>query len=284
MKTIVITGGTDGIGRALAQTYLGRGDQVVIVGTSHAKGEAFLAASRGQGAESRASFIQARLELIDENTRLIDQLAARFGKLDMLVLGARYHRSTRVETADGLEFNFALVYLSRFLLSHGLVGPLRRAGNAVVLNFADAGSFGPPQWDDLQQAKQYHGMTAMVQAGILNGLLAVDFADRYSGTNIRYVNNFPGPVVTSFAGEYDHDPATARQVASLRSTGKPVDAAVRDIVPFIDSAAHGPLTAVNQGTAVPTAGPGTPSLKDARRLYDYTRDLIDSRSLRRDAR
>ena len=42
MKTIVVTGGTSGIGRALASTYLARGEQVVCVGPDPAKGERFL--------------------------------------------------------------------------------------------------------------------------------------------------------------------------------------------------------------------------------------------------
>ncbi|MEU4658993.1 SDR family NAD(P)-dependent oxidoreductase [Streptomyces sp. NPDC023723] len=172
MKTVVITGGTDGIGRGLARVHLERGDQVVVVGTDKAK------------AEPGAWFIRADLE--------------------------------RRETADGLESNFALTYLSRFLLSHGLAGLLGRAADPVVLNFGGAGRFGPPRWDDLQQRTRYHGLTAMIQAGILNAALAVDFVGRHPA--IRYVNTFPGTVATSFAGDYDE--AEAAQICRLRATGK----------------------------------------------------------------
>ncbi|MFB7501300.1 SDR family NAD(P)-dependent oxidoreductase [Streptomyces sp. NPDC056161] len=172
MKTVVITGGTDGIGRGLGRIYLERGERVVVVGTDKAK------------TEPGARFIRADLELIDENRRLIDRLSAEVDTIDVLVLGARFQRSRRTETADGLESNFALTYLSRYLLSHDLAGPLGRAADPVVLNFGGAGRFGPPRWDDLQQRTQYHGLTAMIQAGILNAALAVDFVGRHppSGT------------------------------------------------------------------------------------------------------
>jgi NAD(P)-dependent dehydrogenase (short-subunit alcohol dehydrogenase family) len=39
VKTIVLTGATDGIGRALAVARLGAGDRVIIVGRTRAKGE-----------------------------------------------------------------------------------------------------------------------------------------------------------------------------------------------------------------------------------------------------
>jgi NAD(P)-dependent dehydrogenase (short-subunit alcohol dehydrogenase family) len=269
-----VQGGTDGIGRALAQVYLERGDRAVVVGTNRAKGAAFLAAARRLRADDRASFIQADLELINENTHLTEQLSAELDQVDVLVLGARYLRSARVETADGVESNFALSYLSRFLLSHGLIGLLDRAADPVVLNFGGAGSFGTPQWNDLQQRRNYHGLSAMVHAGVLNALLAVDFVDRYPASKVRYVNNFPGTVATSFAG--DHDPATAAQIARLRVTGKPVEAAVDEILPFLDPGDYGRITVVDEGRVV-HLDPAVSSISDARRLYDYTRHLLDGR-------
>ncbi|MFJ2158101.1 SDR family NAD(P)-dependent oxidoreductase [Streptomyces sp. NPDC087856] len=257
MKTVVITGGTDGIGRGLARLYLGRGDRVVVVGTDQTK------------AEPGSLFFGADLELIDENKRLIERLASEFDTIDVLVLGARFQRSTRTETADGLESNFALSYLSRYLLSHGLVDQLRRAADPVVLNFGGAGRFGPPRWDDLQQRTRYRGIMAMIQAGVLNAALAVDFVAR--NPSIRYVLNFPGTVATSFAG--DHDEAEAAQIRHLRATGKPVETAVREILPFLDSGAPGRPVAVSEGVVIPL-DPQASSHADVRRLYDYTQEVL----------
>ena len=130
----------------------------------------------------------------------------------------RFHRSTRAETADGFESNFALYYLSRFLFSHGLGGLMQRAEHPVVLNFGGAGLTGPVRWDDLQLRRRYPGTGALGHSAALCDLLGVSFTATHADPPIRYVLNHPGVVVTSFSGEYDAE--TAAQVDLLKVTGK----------------------------------------------------------------
>jgi NAD(P)-dependent dehydrogenase (short-subunit alcohol dehydrogenase family) len=269
--TAVITGGTDGIGRALADLYLDRGHEVLIVGKSTVKGEAFLRDAARRGTEDRARFLPADLSLVAENRRVIDRIVERWPALDVLVLGARYHRSTRSETADGFESNFALFYLSRYLLSHGLADVLRRADHPTVLNFGGAGQTGPVRWDDLQLRRNYPGTGALGHGGALCDLLGVHFTEVHGDPPpVHYVLNHPGVVATSFAGEYDA--ATASAVDRLRITGKPVSQAVAQILPFLDGPATG-LTAVLEGRRVPTDTPAF-DRGSAARLDRLTKDLL----------
>ncbi|WP_104630617.1 oxidoreductase [Streptomyces sp. MH60] len=253
----MITEGTDGIGRGIARVHLARGERVVDIGTDKAK------------TEPGAWFLRADLDLIDENGRLIDRLSPELDTIDVLVLGARVQRSRHTETADGLESYFELTYLSRFLLSRGLAGLLGRAAGPGGLNYCGAGCFGPPRWDGLQQRTQHHGRTAAIQAGILNAPLAVDFVGHHPA--IRYVNYFPGTVATSFAG--DCDDAEAAQIDRLRVTGNPVETAVKEILPFLDSGSPGHPVAVSARGAVLLDSHSSPPA-DARRLYDYTREVL----------
>ncbi|GLW55609.1 SDR family NAD(P)-dependent oxidoreductase [Kitasatospora phosalacinea] len=268
MATAVITGGTDGIGRALATTYLERGHHVLVVGTDPAKGAAFRADAHRRGAGERARFLAADLSLVAENRRLLDHVAAHHPAVDLLVLGARYHRSTRAETADGLESNFALFYLSRHLLSHGLLPQLRRAESPVVLNFGAAGLGGPVRWDDLQLRRDYPGTGALGHAGALCDLLATHLAHQHP--DVPQVVNHPGVTATGFAGEYD--PATAAHVHRLRTRAKPATEAVAQILPHLD-APPAPLTAVHEGRRVPTDTPAFDPAA-ARRLHATTERLL----------
>lgn len=230
MKTAVITGGTDGIGRGLAEHCLAAGYTVLVIGTNATKGK---------------------------------KIAS---------LAARYHRSARTLTADGIESNFALFYLSRFLFSHGLVGSLRQAENPVVLNFGGAGLTTPIRWHDIQWETGYHGVRAMGQAGRLNDLLAVDFLDRHADSGIRYVINLPGVVATSFAGEYEYSAVTASQVEELRAIGRPVSQAVAEIRPFLGPGGDR-LTAVREGRRLALESNAW-DLIEARRLRDLTQAVL----------
>ncbi|MEU5092782.1 hypothetical protein [Streptomyces sp. NPDC021356] len=130
MKTAVTTGGTDGTGHGLAPIHLQRGGRAVVVGTGQAKA--------GPG----AWVIQTDLELIDGNGRLTDPLSAGLDTIDVLRRGAPLQRSTRPDTADGVESGFTLTHLSRFLGSHGLAGLLGRAADPVALDLGGAGPVG----------------------------------------------------------------------------------------------------------------------------------------------
>jgi NAD(P)-dependent dehydrogenase (short-subunit alcohol dehydrogenase family) len=110
MRTHVITGGTDGIGKAVAHHYLDSGHEVVVVGRSAEKGKAWLDAARQRGAAGRAHFIHADLSLTTETRAAIDRVRSSFSTVDTLVLCARHFRTTRLVTAEGFENTFARIY------------------------------------------------------------------------------------------------------------------------------------------------------------------------------
>ncbi|MFD2765931.1 SDR family NAD(P)-dependent oxidoreductase [Micromonospora eburnea] len=256
MKTIVITGGTDGMGRALARTYLERGDTVAIIGRDKEKAAML----------PNAHFIPADLSLISENRRVIEEINSAFPTVDALVLCARYFRSTRFETADGVEGTFALEYLSRFLLSHGLTDP------QVIVNVSGPGlPMDAIHWNDLMLEHGYNGVAAQMQAGKANDLLGVAYATQHRVSRTRYVLINPGGVSTSFAGEYDAP--TAAHVASLRRYGKPVEEGIKPIVTRIDHPPAEPLSAFMQDQPISLDQPSFDP-RAAARLHELTLEVV----------
>ncbi|MEE1735369.1 SDR family NAD(P)-dependent oxidoreductase [Streptomyces sp. BE147] len=275
MKTIVVTGGTSGIGQALAHTYLGRGDQVVVLGPDPAKGRAFLGAARKAGAGDRAFFVEADLSLVSENRRVIEEIGARFAAVDALVLCARYFRSFRAVTSEGFEHNFALYYLSRYLLGYGLAGLMDKADAPVIMNIAGPGAGAAGiRWDDLGLERGYDGWQAMFQGGRLNDLLGVAFAEGGGGHRARYVLLFPGGTRTGFAGDFD--PATAAYVDQMKQAAQPVEAAIPPIAAIIDSPPREPLSAFVEGVPLSLLRPAFDK-GAAARLDRVTRELLRDR-------
>ncbi|MFJ8128285.1 SDR family NAD(P)-dependent oxidoreductase [Streptomyces hydrogenans] len=247
MSTLVIAGGTDGIGKALAERHLDRGDTVLVIGRDPAKGRTYLERARARGAGDRARFVRADLSLLADTGAAIERITAETPAVDALVLCARHYRSRRTVTPEGYEENFALFYLSRYLLGHGLVPVLRKAERPVVVNVAGPGApLDVVRWDDLQLRHGYHGGAALGHGGKLNDLLAVAFADRYAATTgIRYVLIHPGVTATGFSGEYDAE--TLRHIRSMQQRAKPVSAALPPIVDALDDPPAAPLSAFVEG-------------------------------------
>lgn len=274
MKTIVISGGTDGMGKALGLEYLERGDTVVAIGSNAGKGADFLTAAAQLGAADRAHFIGADLSLMSENRRVLTQLTAQFPVVDALVLAARYYRSTRHETAEGLEASFALFYMSRFMLSHGLATALAKAENPVVMDLAGpGGDLDKIRWDDLQFANGYDPDAVMHQCGKLSDLLGVRFAAAHGGSGIRYVLLHPGLTRTGFTGEYSA--ADQVLVEGMLKRAQPIEAGIARIIRHLDNPSAKAFCAYMQDNEVEVSGKPFDA-EAADRLYRLTTALLDA--------
>ena len=261
-RVTVISGGTNGMGRALALARLARGDQVVAIGSDPAKGRAL---------GDAVTFLRADLTSIAETRRVIGVILERWPVVDALALFANRQAPSRISTVDGLEATFALYYLSRHLLSHGLRPALDRAPAPVIVNVAGVGTTkGSIQWDDLQLRRRYRMITAQLQAGRATTC--------WAWTSPR--PRAPGPATCSTT------PASPAAATSARCRPRwrcdPALAArsrprspksVRPVADWIDTPPAAPLTAVDRGRPVPLDLP-TLDPAAAARLAAATTDLL----------
>jgi PPOX class probable F420-dependent enzyme len=271
-SNFVITGGTDGMGKAVALDRLRRGDEVAIVGRDADKGVAFLDLAARIGAADRAHFVHADLSLMAATRAAIDEIRELFPAVDALVLCARHYRATRTVTAEGFESTFALFYLSRFVLSYELTDLLGAAHAPVIVNVCGPGANpGTIRWHDLGFEHGYRGLAAQMQGGLLNDLLGVGYPHHSSSRKVRYVLVNPGTVRTGFSGEYDAE--TAAQVDALRAAAMPVEEGIAPILALLDDPPAQPISAWMRGTPIPLTG-ATFDVATAHRLHAETRRLL----------
>ncbi|MEV4197115.1 SDR family NAD(P)-dependent oxidoreductase [Micromonospora globbae] len=263
MGVVVVSGGTNGMGRAFALGRAERGDQVVVLGRNRERGAAL--------AGGAITFLPVDLASVSETRQVVEHILTEYPVVDALTLFANALAPRRIVTADGLERTFALYYLSRYLLSFGLRPALDRATTPVIVNIAGVGvSKGEVHWADPQLASGYSLVTAQLQAGRANDLLGVGFAQR-SGSRARYVLYHPG---FTRSGDRSGLPLAVRGLLAAASVAaRPVADAVAPIHHFLDAPPAAPLTAVDRKKELPASFP-TLDPQKAERLMDLTEQLL----------
>src|SRR5688572_15638691 len=208
-RTVLVTGGTHGIGKATATGLAALGARVAITGRDPGRAEAAAAEIRADGGLPVEVFV-ADMSAQAEVRRLASEVLQTFPRLDVLVNNVGGFWNTRHVTADGLEHTFALNHLAPFLLTHLLLGRLRQSAPArVVIVSSNAQAMGRIDFDDLQGELSYSGARAYSQSKLANVLFSYELARRLKGTPVTSNALHPGVVSTSFGAE---DPATVQRV------------------------------------------------------------------------
>jgi hypothetical protein len=196
MRTILITGGANGLGKGVAMHYLKKGERVIAVGSSKDNGDIFSNEAQQLGAAERAFYIQADLSLVKENQRVVEEVKERFQSIDVLIFCSSKHSKAYTETQEGLELTFALDYLSRFILGYGLKECLEKTDCPVILNVCGSGMKGTVNWSDLQHKNSFDALKVMMHGSRLNDLSGVAFSQNDIIGKVRYIMYNPWAVQT----------------------------------------------------------------------------------------
>ncbi|UJW30708.1 SDR family NAD(P)-dependent oxidoreductase [Saccharothrix sp. AJ9571] len=271
MRELVVSGGTTGMGAALARHYLDRGARVTVIGRNPVRGRDFLDHAERIGAAGRAAFIPADLTSVAENRRVIAEVATRHEFLDGLILTAMRAFPRRVETADGFEGHFSLYYTSRYLLSRGLTGLLERGESPMIVSVGGVGTRkGKIHWDDLALRENYGLLRAMLQAGRASELQAVAYVADHPEGRAKYLLFHPGYTDSGYADL--PQPKRALMKAMAKLFAQPVAEAIAPITELIGAPPPGRLLAYDRREALGTDLP-TLDADRARRLGELTAAL-----------
>lgn len=197
-KTIIITGGSDGIGVAAARKLVASGHRVVIVGRSLSK-------TKGLAAELGIPFHVADFAELAQVRRLADELLESYPEINVLSNNAGGIMGPRVITVDGHEKTFQVNHLAPFLLTR-LLMPTLIAGSATVIQTASAAAriFGRLDLDDLQNAADYTPQKAYGNAKLANILFTQELQHRFGTDGVTAVAFHPGIVASNFASDTTH--------------------------------------------------------------------------------
>jgi retinol dehydrogenase 14 len=233
-RTVLVTGGSGGIGRATALGLARMGARLAITGRDRGRIEDAAREIRTAGGGQVDVFV-ADLSAQSEVRRLAGEVLQHLPSIDVLVNNVGGYWNTRHVTADGLERTFALNHLAPFLLTSLLLDRLKQSDSArVVTVSSNAHAQGRIDFDDLQGERSYSGARAYNQSKLANVLFTYELARRLAATSVTANALHPGVVSTSFGAE---DPAGVqrRLVPFMR--------------PFMKTPAQGAATSIHVASA-----------------------------------
>ena len=201
-KTVLITGGSSGIGKATAIGLAALGARVAITGRNPGRVEAAAVEIRAATGNPDVHAFTADLSSQAEVRRLAAEVLDAYPRLDVLVNNVGGSWATRHVTADGLEHTFAVNHLAAFLLTNLLLDRLKASAPArVVTVSSNAQSLGKIDFEDLQGERRYSEQKAYPQSKLASVMFTYELARRLAGTGVTATVLHPGVVSTRFGSE-----------------------------------------------------------------------------------
>jgi len=200
-RTVLVTGGSGGIGRATALGLAAMGAHLAITGRDRERTEAAAREIRAAGTGQVDVFV-ADMSSQSEVRRLAGEVLGSLPRIDVLVNNVGGFWDTRHVTADGLERTFALNHLAPFLLTNLLLDRLQQSAPARVVTVSSgAHTMGRIDFDDLGGERSYSGMRAYSQSKLANILFTYELARRLGAGGVTANALHPGMVRTGFGAE-----------------------------------------------------------------------------------
>jgi NAD(P)-dependent dehydrogenase (short-subunit alcohol dehydrogenase family) len=193
-RTVLVTGGTGGIGYQTARVLARWGAQVLISGRETEAGEHAAAAIQRESGQEGVRFLRADHATVGGNQQLADQVRATAPGLDVLVNNVGGLYQTRWETADGCEATLAMNFLGPFVLTSELLPLLRVNAPARCLNVVSAGfkMWKADPFKDLQSAQRYVSGEVYAHTKLLNVLFSLELARRLPAEQVAVNLVHPG--------------------------------------------------------------------------------------------
>jgi NAD(P)-dependent dehydrogenase (short-subunit alcohol dehydrogenase family) len=203
-KVCVITGGTDGIGKAAAYELAVQGARLLIHGRDPDKGARAVAALTARSGNPQIEFLPAEFGSLTEVRRLAAAVKQRAPRVDVLINNAGGYFARRTLSQDGYEMTFAVNHLAPFLLTHLLLDSLQGTPLSRIVTTASGAHKGATMvFEDLQASGNYSGLRCYGRSKLANILFTRALSRRLLGSGVTATCLHPGFVRTEIGRDID---------------------------------------------------------------------------------
>ncbi len=199
-RTVVITGGTGGIGFQSALGIAKAGARVLITGRNRQRGEAARQRIVEETGNDRVELVVGDVSSMAGIDALARALLERLDGIDVLVNNAGYMGNAPATNDDGLEMHFAVNVLAPWRLTWALLPLLKAADHARVLNITGGDKPAAIDADNLQAEKGFRGLMTYTHSKSAMEAMSMVLADKLAPEGVVVHVLFPGRASTSMTG------------------------------------------------------------------------------------
>ena len=180
-QVILVTGATDGLGKAVATELALAGATVLVHGRSAERLKATAEEIQTQAGDGRLRPYRADFASLAQVRAMAQEILGQEDRLDVLVNNAGIGTTLRGEddrlvSEDGLELRFAVNYLAHFALTGALQELLIASAPARIVNVSSAGQ-APIDFGDVMLERRYSGVQAYCQSKLAQVMHTLDLAE-----------------------------------------------------------------------------------------------------------
>lgn len=194
MKTVLITGATDGIGFETAKMFLQRGLEVIIHGRSKVKLASVKKTLLSTYPKANVDTLCADLSIFDEVRALVDTVNNRYERIDVIINNAGVFNITNSLTQSGLDARFMVNTIAPYMLTLGVLKRIPPSGRVVNVSSAAQAAV---NFDALRGEVLLSDAQAYAQSKLAITMWTMSLGERHAQSGPRFVSVNPKSLLGS---------------------------------------------------------------------------------------
>jgi NAD(P)-dependent dehydrogenase (short-subunit alcohol dehydrogenase family) len=196
-NTVLITGGSGGIGKQTAISLVKEGFHVIITGRSLSSCTDAIAEIKEKSNNYKVDFIISDFNSLKSVQSLANEYKSKHNSLDILINNVGLLKDSKEFTEDGIEKTFAVNVLVPYLLSNLLFDLLAKSNSGKIITLS--GGMHPKKiaFDNLQAEKSYVGIVNYSQSKLVMMTLMIAFGKTFAHSKVKSNICYPGQASTA---------------------------------------------------------------------------------------
>ena len=203
-KTIVISGATNGIGKAAAIELSKKNPRLLFTYRNQKLADELLTEIKNLSPDTQVHLVYCDFSNQDSIKKCADEINNLCEKIDLLINNAGVVNTSYRETNEGIENTFAVNHLGYFLFTNLLLNKLKGENETRIINVSSAAHafVKEMQWEDINYKSNFgQGLRCYGQSKLANLLFTRYLAIKLSTENISVNAMHPGGVNTSLGSQ-----------------------------------------------------------------------------------